>query len=105
MGAGIAGGLLAFTGVWHATEWMMDGRRRDTWRLVPVGILYFILGWMIVMGVGGMITQLIALVLTGVFAFVAYSQRNTFEVRKWVTWTFIIVDVIIVLGLISALLG
>ena len=31
MYAGIAGGLLVFTGIWHATEWMMDGRRRDTW--------------------------------------------------------------------------
>jgi hypothetical protein len=34
MYAGIAGGLLVFTGIWHATEWMMDGRRRDTWALV-----------------------------------------------------------------------
>ena len=37
MFAGIAAALLVFTGIWHATEFLMDGRRQDTVRLIPVG--------------------------------------------------------------------
>ena len=36
---GAAGSLLVFTGIWHAFEWAMHGRNRDTARLVPVGVL------------------------------------------------------------------
>ncbi len=105
MYAGIAGGLLVFTGLWHASEWMMDGRRRDTWRLVPVGLVYLLLGCLLVMGSGGMITQIVALVLTAAGASLAFTRRNQFEIRKWVTWTFIIVNVIIILCLIAALIS
>ena len=39
MWAGLAGGLLVFTGIWHATEFLMGGRTADTRRLIPVGIV------------------------------------------------------------------
>ena len=105
MATGIAGALLVFTGIWHATEWMMDGGRRDTWRLVPVGIVYAALGYLLVTGAGGIVVPIVALVLAALGGTVAFTQRNQFAVRKWVTWTFIIIDVIIVGALALALLG
>lgn len=105
MYAGLAGGLLVFTGIWHATEWMMDGRRRDTWALVPFGLLYLVLGYLIVTLVGGTTVQAAALVLAAFGGTVAFVRRNQFEIRKWVTWAFIIIDVIIVVALLMAILG
>jgi len=105
MYAGIAGGLLVFTGVWHATEWMMDGRRRDTWALVPFGIVYIVLGYLLVMLIGGTATQIVALIVVAAGGSIAFIRRNQFDIRKWVTWTFIIVDVVIVLALALAIIG
>lgn len=105
MYAGIAGGLLVFTGIWHATEWMMDGRRRDTWALVPFGLVYLLLGCLVVTGRGGMIVQLVALAAAALGGSIAFLRRDQFEIRKWVTWVFVIVDVIIVLALLAALLS
>lgn len=104
MFAGIAAGLLVFTGVWHATEWLMDGRRRDTWMLVPSGILFLVLGLLIVCGAGAVV-QAIALLASACGAVFAYTRRDMFDIRKWVTWTFIVLDVLIVLCLLMALLG
>lgn len=53
MYAGLAGGLLVFTGFWHVTEWLMDGRRRDTLLLVPAGLIYLVLGYLLVTITGG----------------------------------------------------
>jgi hypothetical protein len=105
MYAGIAGGLLVFTGIWHATEWMMDGRRRDTWALVPVGLIYLILGYLLVTVFGGTTTQIVALLAAAFGGTIAFLRRDQFEVRKWVTWAFIVIDVIIVLALLAAILG
>ncbi len=105
MFAGMAGGLLVFTGIWHATEWMMDGRRPDTWRLVPFGIVYLVLGCLLVLGTGGIITQIIALLIAGAGGTIAYLNRNTLNVRKWVLWVFILVDILVVLALLAALLS
>lgn len=105
MFAGIAGGLLVFTGFWHATEWLMDGRRRDTWMLVPVGLVYMLLGALIVMSVGGLITQVVALLAVSAGGAGAYMRRHDFTIRKWVTWTFIAIDVLIVVSLIIAMLS
>ena len=105
MNAGLAGALLVFTGFWHATEFLMDGRRSDTLRLVPVGLLYILLGWWIVTSFGGSVVQIIALLLTGAGGAIAFLKRDEFEVRKWVTWAFILIDAIIVLALIVTLLG
>ncbi len=102
--AGIAGAFLIFTGIWHATECLMDGRRRDTLALVPVGIVYAILGGLIVTPTGGWLVQLIALIATTAGISIAYIRRNDFEIRKWVTWAFILVDIVIILCLIGALL-
>lgn len=105
MFAGIAGGLLVFTGFWHATEWMMDGRRRDTWRLVPVGVVYMVLGALIVMSIGGWVIQVAALLLAGAGGAVAFMRRDNFAIRKWVIWAFVLIDVLVVLALAAALLG
>ena len=53
MYAGLAGGLLVFTGFWHVTEWPIDGRRRDTLLLVPAGLIYLVLGYLLVTITGG----------------------------------------------------
>lgn len=105
MYAGIAGGLLVFTGVWHASEWMMDGRRRDTWRLVPVGLIYLVLGWMIALGAGGMATQIIALLLALLFGFLAFTRRSQLDLRRWVIWSLITCDALIAACLLIALIG
>lgn len=105
MYAGIAGALLVFTGIWHATEWMMDGRRRDTWALVPFGFIYLILGCLIVGSVGGAITQIVALIAVAFGGSVAFMRRAQFDIRKWVTWSFIIIDLIILVALLLTLLG
>lgn len=104
MTAGISAGLLVFTGFWHATEWMMDGRRRDTWMLVLPGLVYLVLGCLIAISAGGAITQIIAIACVLAGAGVAYSQRNTMDVRRWVVWAFILIDIVIALGLAAALL-
>ena len=105
MYAGIAGGLLVFTGIWHATEWMMDGRRRDTWALVPVGLVYLILGYLLVTLFGGAITQVVALAAAAFGGTLAFMRRDQLEIRKWVIWAFIIINVIIVVALVLAMLG
>lgn len=104
MTAGIAGALLVFTGIWHATEWIMDGRRRDTWRLVPVGICYLILGVLVVGGTGGVIVQICAALAAAAGGITAFRQRETLDIRKWVIWAFIIIDVIVVLALMLSFL-
>lgn len=105
MFAGIAGGLLVFTGFWRATEWLMDGRRQDTWMLVPVGLVYMSLGALIVISVGGLITQIVALLAGLAGGAGAYIRRHDFTIRKWVIWTFIVIDVLIVISLIIAMLS
>lgn len=105
MATGLAGALLVFTGIWHAFEWAMGGRNRDTARLVPVGVIHTLLGCFIVTGTFMPWAAWIALVLTTLGMIAAFSMRHTAMVRKWVTWAFIIIDVVIVLALIAGLLG
>ena len=106
MWAGLAGGLLVFTGLWHATEFMMGGRNADTRRLIPVGIVYLILGILIVTLTGGWIVQLVALIAAGAGAIAAFTMRGgRSEIRGWVIWAFILIDAAIVAALAMALLG
>ncbi len=100
---GAAGSLLVFTGVWHAFEWAMHGRNRDTARLVPVGILYALMGWFIVTGQFMPWIAWMALVLTSIGLVAALSMRRTAAIPKWVLWSFIIVDALIIAGLLSGL--
>lgn len=103
--AGLAGALLVFTGIWHIFEWWMHERNPDTKRLVPVGILYAVLGYLIVTQTGGKIVLLVALVLTAIGMTAAFILRNTAQMRLWVTWSFIGIDLVIVVALIAALFG
>lgn len=105
MYAGIAGALLVFTGIWHATEWMMDGPRRDTGALVPVGLFYLLLGVLLVLSVGGVLTQAVALVAVVGFGIMAVLGLGRFEIRRWVTWVFIAIDAVVALALGMALIG
>lgn len=104
MFVGIAGALLVFTGIWHATEWLMDGRRNDTVLLIPIGIIYALLGGLLVMGTGGMITQIVALIIVATGGTVAFLRRDQFDIRKWVMSAFIGIDVVIVVALVIGLL-
>jgi len=102
---GLAGSLLVFTGLWHAFEWMMGGRNKDTLRLIPFGIIYAVLGFLIVTFRGGQTVLIVALVITLIGLIGAFVTRKTAQVRPWVTWAFIIIDVIIIVALASALMG
>lgn len=100
----MAGGLLVLTGIWHATEFLMDGWRRDTRRLIPIGLAYVLLGYLLVTHSGGMIVHLAALALATAGMILAFRMRHTVEIRRWVIWTFIILDAAIVLGLVRGLI-
>lgn len=96
---GLAGSLLVFTGFWHAPEWLMGGRNKDTLRLIPIGIIYIVLGYMIVTFTGGSTVIVVALIFTLIGLMGAVVTRKTAQVRPWVTWVFIIIDVVIIASL------
>jgi len=102
---GLAGSLLVFSGLWHAFEWMMGGRNKDTYRLIPFGIVYVVLGFLIVTFRGGQTVLIIALVITLIGLIGALVTRKSAQVRPWVTWCLIIIDVFIIIGLAMSLLG
>ncbi len=102
---GLAGSLLVFTGLWHAFEWMMGGRNKDTLRLIPVGLIYLVLGVLIVTFRGGQTVLIIALIVVSIGLIGALWTRNSTQVRPWVTWLFVFIDAIIIIGLLLALLG
>lgn len=102
---GLAGSLLVFTGLWHALEWLMAGRNRDTLRLIPVGLIYLLLGCLLVTFTGGVLVVWLALAVTTIGMVAAFTRRHSLEIRPWVIWTFILIDLAIIFGLISALLG
>jgi hypothetical protein len=101
---GLAGSLLVFTGFWHAFEWMMGGRNRDTLALIPFGIVYIVLGYLIVTFTGGMVVPIIALVITIAGLSLGVMARRETKVRTWVMWIFIGLDILIILGLVIGLL-
>ena len=101
---GLAGSLLVFTGLWHALEWLMSERNKDTARLIPFGIIYIILGYLIVTLTGGNIVLGIALIITTIGLILAYKQRNVLAIRQWVIWAFIIIDALIIIGILSSFL-
>jgi len=96
---GLAGALLVFTGFWHALEWLMGGRNKDTLRLIPLGIIYIVLGYLIVTFTGGNTVAIVALVVTAIGLIGALVTRKTAQVRPWVTWVFVIIDIVIIASL------
>jgi len=102
---GIAGALLVFTGLWHMLEWLMGGRNKDTLRLIPFGIMYVVLGYLIVTFKGGSTVVIVAAVVTLVGCIGAFLLRNKSQVRRWVTWVFIIIDLIILAALASSFIA
>ena len=101
---GLAGALLVFTGFWHALEWLMGGRNKDTLILIPFGIIYIVLGYLIVTFTGGNIVAIVALVIVVIGLIAAIVTRKTTLVRPWVMWVFIIIDVIIIASIAFVLL-
>ncbi len=102
---GVAGALLVFTGIWHAFEWAMARRNRDTLRLVPVGCVYLVLGCLIATLQFLPWTAWIALAVTATGMIAAFMVRNTARIRTWVLWTFIGVDALIIAALLAGLLA
>jgi hypothetical protein len=100
---GLAGSLLVFTGFWHAFEWMMGGRNRATLALIPFGIVYIVLGYLIVTFTGGIAVPIIARILAIAGLCIGFMTRRESEVRTWVMWIFIGLDILIVLGLLIGL--
>lgn len=97
----LAVALLVFTGVWHLTEFLMDRESSDARKLIPFGMLYTGLGIVIALGIGGwMVGATAALaVLTGMV--LAILNRKTLDVRRWVIWAYVIIDVAIVVSIIA----
>lgn len=83
----------------------MGGRNKDTLHLIPVGILYTTLGYLIVTFTGGQTVLIIALVATALGLTAALIIRKSAQIRPWVLWAFIGIDVAIILGLVAALLA
>ena len=81
---GLAGSLLVFTGFWHTLEWLMGGRNKDTLRLVPVGIIYILLGYLMVTFTDGSTVVVVALIFTLIGLMGAIVTRKTTLVRPWV---------------------
>jgi len=102
---GLAGPLLVFTGIWHALEWLMGGRNKDTLLLIPFGIGYVVLGYLIVTFTGGTVVLWIALAVTCIGLIGALATRTRSLVRSWVIWVFVVVDVAIIASLLMALFG
>lgn len=94
---------MVFTGIWHAVEWLMDGRRIDTLKLILPGVVYLVVGCLVVTGVGGAATLVAAVVLPAAGGAFAFLNRNKMDVRNWVVWAFVIIDAIIVLAALAAL--
>ncbi|MCF2869494.1 hypothetical protein L0664_00320 [Octadecabacter sp. G9-8] len=106
MGTGIAGALLVFTGVWHSIEWMMGGRNKDTLgRLLPFGIIYLVLGCLIVTLTGGPPVLIAAILFAATGAIGAFATRTTTQVRSWVVWSFIVIDIAIIACLLTAFIS
>lgn len=105
MFSAIAAGLLVFTGVWHLTEWLMGGRNRETVMLIPAGAVFLALGCLVAAGIGGVVVTALAILASAGGAILAFSRRNTSQVRKWVTWAYVIIDVLIVVLLAASMLG
>lgn len=101
---GLAGSLLVFTGFWHALEWLMGGRNKDTLRLIPFGLIYIILGYLIVTITGGNLVTGIALIVTSIGLILTYRQRKVLAVRRWVIWIFMILDILIIAGILASFL-
>ncbi len=102
---GLTGSLLVFTGFWHAFEWMMGGRNKATLALIPFGIVYIVLGYLIVTFTGGIAVPIIALIIVSAGLYLAFMTRRETEIRTWVLWIFVGLDVLIVLGLLVGLLS
>lgn len=96
---GLAGSLLVFTGFWHVLEWLMGGRNKDTLRLIPFGLIYIVLGYLIVTFSGGSTVVVVALIFTLIGITAAMVTRKTAQVRPWVMWVFILIDVVIIISL------
>ena len=101
---GIAGAILVFTGFWHTFEWAMGGRNKDTLVLIPFGVAYLVLGYLIVTFTGGQLVPWIALLLVTLGLVAAMLTRKNTQVRSWVIWLFIFIDLIIAVWLLLALL-
>jgi len=101
---GVAGSLLVFTGFWHTFEWAMGGRNKDTLVLIPFGVVYLVLGCLIVTFTGGQSVPWIAVLLVTLGLVVVLATRKNTQVRSWVIWLFIIIDLIIAVFLLLALL-
>lgn len=100
---GLAGALLVFTGLWRAFEWMMGGRNKTTMTLIPIGLVYLCLGYLIVMFKGGPIVLFIAFILVAIEGVVAFIKRKKSQLRPWVKWAFILIDIVIFVAIAAAL--
>ena len=100
---GAAAGLFVFAGLWRTFEWIVHGRNRDSVRLIPGGVIYLILGLLIVLGTAGAIIGWVALVVALASLAGSFLMRNRTQVRRWVMWALILIDAAIVSSLIGAL--
>ncbi|MBO6724281.1 MAG: hypothetical protein JJ911_01290 [Rhizobiaceae bacterium] len=100
---GTAAGLFVLAGLWRSFEWIVHGRNSDSMRLIPGGVIYLILGLLIAFGLGGTIVGWAALVVAIASLVGSFLTRNRSQVRRWVMWALVLIDLAIVSSLIGAL--
>ncbi len=98
----LAAALLVFTGFWHMTEFLMDRVSKDTRRLIPAGAVYLLLGILIALGIATSIIGVVALIAVLAGGITAFRKRKAMDIRRWVIWSFIVIDAIIALAIVNA---
>jgi len=103
MAQGIAAGILVFSGLWHLTEWIMAGRRRDTLRLIPFGALYTALGAGLALLWGGPWLGWVALGAVAVGLGLLLALWSRLELRGWVKVAYALIDLAVIAALAATL--
>ena len=98
-GLRLAGQLLIASGILHCLAWIVSGWNDDTLRLIPIGIVYAALGAALMYHLPKV--RYLAFLLTLIGALGAYITMNSAQVAVWLTWLFIVID-LVVLALIAA---
>jgi hypothetical protein len=96
-----AGVLMFVTAALHLIAFIPAGLHTDGLQMIPVGIVYALIGWGLLRGWRwlGYLTFLMLLV----FAIVAYGMVGNTAIPDWFMWTIIVVDLGVILTLFLAL--
>jgi hypothetical protein len=89
----LAGRILVLTGILHCLGWLVSGWSFDTARLIPFGVVYAVLGCLLMLG--HLRARYVALAVTLIGATAASITMNTAAVALWFTGVLIAIDVVV----------